>query len=334
MKIMHFISSRGMGRGEVYIDLVNELSKNITITLLIPKNALYKKRIHSSIEIIEYHAYNSRNNPLLLLELWWKIKKNKPDMVHTHFVKASKIFKLLNNLLKIPHIATKHNPRKGKVFNTLPHVIAVSKGVKESIKNNNVDIIYNGVNPIETLAQKKNKIFTLLAVGRLDKIKGYDILINECSKLNFPFQLHIVGDGEERDHLEKLIKKLNLDEQIKLLGFREEIPQLMRNADVVVMSSHSEGFSLVMVESLFYANLFISTKVSGAIEILDDEFLYEHKSFSEKISNIYKNYNNYVDKYTHLKESKKNYLLLSEISQKHIDLYKKLGSQQNEYTIS
>jgi len=77
MKVMHFISSRGMGRGEVYVDLVNALSKSIQVILLIPKGALYKDRVEGTVEIIEYYVHNSRNNPLLFLELWWKIKAVK-----------------------------------------------------------------------------------------------------------------------------------------------------------------------------------------------------------------------------------------------------------------
>ena len=330
MRVMHFVSSRGLGRGEVYVDLVNQLCKHIDVILLMPQGALYKDRINKKVEIIEYSMYNSRNNPLLLCELWWKIKVAKPDIVHTHFVKASQIFNSINKLLHLPHVATKHNPRKGKIFNFLPHVIAVSKGVRESIDNENVHIIYNGVKPVKVSPQRKNEIFTLLAVGRLDKVKGFDILIEECTKLDFPFILQIVGEGNERKHLENVIAKCKLEKKVQLLGFRKDIPQLMKNADIVVMSSHSEGFSLVMVESLFYANVFVSTKVSGATEVLDERFLFDGFNISRKINTIFEQYTEYKDGFTHLKNEAQEKFMLTHIAQEHICLYQYILQESNK----
>lgn len=324
MKVLHFIASTGIGRGEVYVDLVNELCKNIEIILLVPKNALYKERIDKKIEVIEYSAYDSRKNPLLLIEIFWKIKKLKPDIVHTHFGKASEIFYFINKLLNLPHVATKHNPRKGKIFHKIQNVIAVSQGVRESIPNDKVKVIYNGISPIEVFSQKRDEIFTILAVGRLDKIKGFDILIKECAKLDFPFRLQIIGEGKERKNLEYLIHKLGLEENISLLGFRKDIPQLMKNADMVVMSSHSEGFSLVMVESIFYANLFVSTRVSGATEVLEEKFLFDEFNFSQKLNDIYRNYTIFKENYLILTKKIQNKFLLEHIAKEHILYYQSI----------
>jgi len=326
VKVVHFIASRGIGRGEAYIDLVNELCKRIEIVLLIPKDPLYKDRIDDKIEIIEYSAHDSRKNPLLLIEILWKIKKANPDIVHTHFAKATQIFYFINKILKLPHVATKHNPRKGRIFNKIPHVIAVSEGVKQSILNENVKVIYNGINPIEVLPQEKNEKFTILAVGRLDKIKGFDILIKECAKLDFTFRLLIVGEGDERKSLETLIVELGLENKVTLCGFRKDIPQLMRNSEMVVMSSHSEGFSLVMVESIFYANLFISTMVSGAIEILDKKFLIDDFDIATKINHIYLHYNKYEKEFNQLKNKLKDSFLLEHISDEYLNYYKSIVS--------
>ena len=68
--------------------------------------------------------------------------------MHTHFAKATEIF-ADNKLMRLPHVATKHNPRKGKVFNTLENIIAVSQGVADSISVSNVKVIYNGIVPRE-----------------------------------------------------------------------------------------------------------------------------------------------------------------------------------------
>ena len=72
MKICHFIASIGLGRGEFYVDLVNEMANNeeFDIYLLIPENAKFLHRISKKVKVIEYSSKDSRNNPFLYLELF------------------------------------------------------------------------------------------------------------------------------------------------------------------------------------------------------------------------------------------------------------------------
>lgn len=332
--ICHFIASHGLGRGEFYIDLVNEMVEHdaVNLTLVVPSGSKFLPRVNQKINVIEYTSKNTRNNPLLFLELYGIFQKNRFDVVHTHFAKATEIFHLLNKLLGVVHIATKHNPRKGKIFNKMANVTAVSADVAKSIRNDNVKVIYNGLRP-QSVTKKsvENEIFTMIAVGRLDKIKGFDILIKECAKLNFEFLLEIVGDGEERDTLQALIESLALQEKVKLLGFRHDIPQMMQDADLVVMSSHSEGFSLVMVEALFYANLFITTRVSGAIEILDEMFFIDGFDIARKLQAIHEEYDRFHKGYMELAERIKGNFLLDNIVDQYLEYYEAVclkGKQQ------
>lgn len=325
MRIVQFLGSIGWGGLEnVFVTLCNELSKSICVDVIVFKKSAIVQKFDKNINVHLLYSNPSRLNPLLYIELYRLLKKLNPNIVHTHSAKSTQIFYYLNKVLNIPHIATKHNSRKGKIFNKLQNVIAVSKSVKESISHNNVNVIYNAIEPEKILPIDKNKIFTILAIGRLDKIKGFDILIQECAKLNFPFELQIVGEGEERDALEAEIKKMQLDDKINLLGFRKDIPQLMQSADVVVISSHNEGFSLVVIEALFYANVLVSTKVGGSIEILDKRFLIDDFDIATKIDHIYLNYKEYEDEFFVLKNKHKDRFLLSHMANKTISVYKKM----------
>lgn len=325
MKVVQFLASKGWGGLEnVFVSLCNELSKTVEIDVIVFQGSVFIDKFDKNVRIHTLFSNPSRFNPLLYKELYTLIQKLEPDLVHTHGAKTTQIFYYLNRFLDVPHIATKHNSRKGKIFNRLQNVIAVSKGVKDSINHDNVKVIYNGVNPVEVYRQNKDNLFTLLVVGRLDKIKGLDILIKECAKLDFAYRLQIVGEGEERKNLEHLISGLGLEEKISLLGFRKDIPQLMKNADIVVMSSHSEGFSVVMVESLFYANLFISTKVSGTNEVLDERFLFDGFNFSQKLNDVYLNYATYKEQFATLTEEIRDRFILSRISDEHLSLYQNI----------
>lgn len=325
MKVVQFLASKGWGGLEnVFVNLCNEMAKTIDIDVIVFNNSVVSSKFNKNINVHLLYSSPGRFNPFLYMELLRLLQKLEVDIVHTHSAKATQIFSYINIFLSLPQVATKHNSRKGKIFNSLPNIIAVSNGVKESILHENVRIIYNGITTVEVKSQLQNKVFTLLAVGRLDAIKGFDILIQECAKLDFPFQLQIVGEGKEKKNLALLIDKLHLEKQVNLLGFREDIPQLMHNADMVVMSSHSEGFSLVMVESFFYANLFVSTKVSGATEVLDEEFLFEGFNISKKLNDIYKNKSIYKDKYSLLSKEIQDKFLLSKIVKNHIEFYESI----------
>ncbi len=301
MKVCHFVASVGLERGNAFVDLVNVLSEKIEVVIVAPRGARFLGSLSAQVEVKEYQSHNSRFNPLLYLELFRLFRQIAPDVVHTHFAKASEVYCRLNKFLRIPQVATKHNPRKGKIFNKLDHVIAVSKGVAKSITHDNVKVIYNGIKPVVVEPGKKNDAFTICAVGRLDKIKGFDILINEVAKLDFDFILQIAGDGDERKSLEQLIESLDLRDRVELLGFREDIPELLSCADLQVMSSHSEGFSLAMIEAIFYARVFVSTDVSGCDEILNSRLTISGHNISEKITDVHDEYSDYIETFNSIK---------------------------------
>lgn len=322
MKVCHFIASRGLGRGEFYIDLANELSDHCDVSLLVPKDARYLGRISSAISVYLYESRNSRNNPFLLWELIRTIRSIAPDIVHTHFGKATEMFFLINRLLRLPHVATKHNPRKGRIFDRLDHVIAVSERVRTTIRRGSAHVIHNAISPVDIVPRElRPDRFTLIAVGRLDPIKGFDFLLRDLAGLDLDFVLKIVGSGPEEDNLKRLIRELGLQERVELLGYREDIPRLLNEADVVVISSHSEGGPVVALEALFYGNLLISTPVGVVPEILPPELLVEHGDFYATVKKVCLDYGTFAKKFRQLKSTCQAGFLLSNIAKQHIEVY-------------
>lgn len=321
MKICHFIASQGLGRGEFYVDLINELSNTVEIFLVIPRDAKFLSRVSSKVHIIEYSSLDKRYNPFLLIEIYTIIKKIQPTIVHTHFAKSTEIFYFINKFLNIIHVATKHNPRKGKIFNKLSMVTAVSQDVAQSIHSKST-VIYNGITPIHIDHEEKNSIFTIVAIGRLEKIKGFDILIKEITKVKQDFRLNIIGDGKEKNTLNTLIHDVNLQNKVKLLGFKENVPSIIANADLVIVSSISEGFSLVILEAIFYGKLLVSTPVGIAKEILLDDFLIKDYRFAEKISEVIQNYDKLQNAFNTFKQKYQNRFLLKNIATDYINFYK------------
>jgi len=328
MNVLQFIASKGWGGAEKsFVEICNELSKSIQIEVVLFKENQIEERLNPNIKIYRLSSISDRHNPFLYLEFLKLIKKIKPDIVHTHSAKASEIIYYLNKLVSVKQVATKRNPRKGSIFNKINHVTAISQDVEKSISKEDVEIIYNGLLQESTITEKSvNLVFTMLAVGRLDKIKGFDILIREVARLDFPFHLNIIGEGEERKNLETLIVSLGLSEKVSLLGFREDIPALIASSDLVVITSHSEGFGRVVVETLFYGKLIISTKVGISIEILPEALLIDDFEISKKIDTIHNGIEDYYTLFRELKEIRTKEFLVEHIIEQYIDLYQRVSA--------
>lgn len=115
---------------------------------------------------------------------------------------------------------------------------------------------------------------TVIAVGRLVPVKGFDVLIRAIGRLNqsgFPVDCHILGGGELRDKLTAEIAQQNLSDQVFLHGAinQADLPDWYRAADLTVLSSLSEGIPNVLLESISCGTPFVATNVGGVSEIAD-----------------------------------------------------------------
>ena len=143
-------------------------------------------------------------------------------------------------------------------------------------------------------AEAGNFKFNIVAVGRLDKIKGFDLLIRAVNELKFDFELKIYGQGGERQNLQNLIDSLNLQDHVRLCGFCDDVAAALAASHLHVISSRKEGFPVILIEGIFYSPVLISTRVGGISEILSEEFLYEAADLGAKIDEIYRDYGKYV----------------------------------------
>lgn len=116
------------------------------------------------------------------------------------------------------------------------------------------------------------RFFNLVSVGRLTMQKGYDKLIQLMPymlSVNPNLHLYIIGEGEARQKLEDDIKRLNLQDHVRLLGFMDNPYSMMKNMDLFVCSSIAEGFSLVIAEAMIVGLPVVSMKCAGPNELLD-----------------------------------------------------------------
>jgi glycosyltransferase involved in cell wall biosynthesis len=115
--------------------------------------------------------------------------------------------------------------------------------------------------------------FRMLAVGRLHPVKDHAFLVRSCAQLQargLEFHCDLAGDGPERRRLESLIRELNLEERITLLGYTtpEQTDSLYRQADLVVLTSRSEGIPLVLMEAMARGKLVLAPAITGIPELV------------------------------------------------------------------
>ena len=267
MKVVHIVLSENFAGIEQHVD---EILSNISVKdfILICNNSI-AKHFNKDIEIriiknIGRRSFLGKYKLKKLLEVI------SPDIVHTHGSKTTSIINSIKNNYK--HVATVHGiKKKKKVYEKCDLVIGVSNRAIEDI-NNKTLVISNWWNPqLKKSIIRKNKY--ALAVGRLEKVKGFDLLISSWT--NIKTKLVIIGSGKEKENLLNLIKKNNLSNKVEIVDEvkREDLISYYENASVLIVSSRDEGGPRVALEALYLGVPVISTDVGHMQEILPRELL-------------------------------------------------------------
>ena len=154
----------------------------------------------------------------------------------------------------------------------------------------------------------------IVGAGRLIPEKGFDILIEafkEILKTHPTYQLIILGEGKEKQNLERLIKELDLENKVVLKGQVSNVYAYFKIAKVCVVSSRIEGFPNVLLQMMSQNNCVVSTKCTAEIETI----------LGIKIANIEdsKSLSNTILKSLKEDHSKNNILFKSFLDEKSID---------------
>ena len=245
-------------------------------------------------------------DPMTLYDLIQLVNKERIDILHLHGYGATTFGRICGALINIPCIVHEHMfdakiPFYQRVadyflsrFATCS--IAVSKSVRDflvqyrSLDREKVHIIYNGV-PLEAFDIPKPALsssneqpwkikFNIPAsykvigiVGRLNIIKGHSYFLEAAQKvlreyLNVTFL--VVGDGELKGSLKKQCKNLGIDEHVIFTGYCSNVPSLLKEIDIKVIASLSEGVPLTLFEAMAAGCAIVSTNVGGLGEVIEN----------------------------------------------------------------
>lgn len=211
----------------------------------------------------------------------WQVSKYiemfEPEIIHCHLGKAAQLLGKIKP--DIPTVATLHLGYKAKHYGQLDGLICIAdwQNVKLGDYAGAVATIMNWTAPASTVVfdQIENlrsswgadaKTFVVGTVGRLHKIKGYDVLIQAFKETQSPSsKLVIVGGGDEKTALARLVAG---DENIILAGAQTQVAAYYAAFDVFVSASRSESFGLVILEAMAAGCRVIASKTEGALCIL------------------------------------------------------------------
>ncbi|EPA9175579.1 TPA: glycosyltransferase [Acinetobacter baumannii] len=318
MKILFIITSLGMGGAEnVLSNLCDGLIKyNHQIKIICLKGKVIVKPTNKNIEIVSFNLNNLKDLKNTFIDCKRIINEFKPDIVHAHMFHAIIFARLLRLTVRIPKlISTAHSKSFGGLMrailyrltdrmsdiNTNVSFEATEYFIKNKIfKPSNTLTITNGINTEKFFSDrlKRNILreqfgFTVnehifIAVGRFNEAKDYPNLLQSFSILlnnsNINPKLVIVGDGELRPDIEKLIIQHRLEKNVILLGIRKDINNLLNMADTFVLSSAWEGFGLVIAEAMAAEKVVISTDCGGVKEVLGNEYFLVPPKCSEALA--------------------------------------------------
>lgn len=320
------------GIERVVVTLANNLSKFYNYNIkIISINKSYKESIvfdiDNNIEVIFLDYENKYKDSIRscvseLIFINKYIKKNKVDILITTCTYHNVYVAFLKKFLDIKVIASHHeeyssdtekwNKLKKMLYKNLDAVVTLTKFDYYKYKkfNDNVFVIPNAISFERKYQYNKNskKIITL---SRLSIEKSIDYSIKAFERLNKKYsdwELEIVGDGPDRDRLEKIIKNHKLEEFVKISEFEKDVTKKYREAAFTVLTSQKEGFGCILIESKAVGVPVVSFENIGPNEIIQkgiDGFIVEKNNIKELAETMEKLINN---KDLRIEMSKKAYL--------------------------
>lgn len=267
------------------------------------------KNLVDKIEFVDiYREISLINDIRSIIQVYKVIKKYDPDLIYVHSSKAGAVGRLANIVIGKPIIYNPHgwafnmnlSNMKRKVYIFIERllskftdkIIVISN--KENIvakennicrKNNKIEVIINGID-VEKYSNIKfdyskfrkkleipEAVKVIGMVGRITFGKGPDVFVKVAEKISKIYKdcfFIIVGDGEERESIEKLIKEKNLREKFLITGWVDNVYEYINIFDIAMLLTRWEGFGLAIAEYMISGKPIITTNVGAVPELINN----------------------------------------------------------------
>lgn len=305
MRILQVITSLEMGGAEtLVVNLILRLQAlGYTVDLCVFNGIdtpLMQKLKRESPNTTIYTLGRGVYNPFYILKLA-KIMRGY-DIIHTHNSSPQLFVAIANLFTRRKLVSTEHNtsnrkrnwkwyaPIESWMYRQYGHIICISEIAEMKLRdymggdwlnkessiynkistiNNGVDVkaISNALPDAELLSLKKDRKAILMVAGFRNQ-KDQDTVVKALNILDKEkFEVWFAGIGDRMDDVKQLVVSLGITDNVRFLGLRTDIPNVLKAADFIVMSSHWEGLSLSNVEGMSAHKPFIASDVNGLREV-------------------------------------------------------------------
>lgn len=306
LNIAHLIATNFFGGPEKqiieHLMRINQSKFGISLISFIERsmpNELLDRARERKIPTRGLYTWNPFN-PKVIFDLISILRRDKIDILCTHGYKANIIGRIASWIIKIPEIIfsrgwTAEN-KKIRLFECLDrwfircadHIVSVSEGQKEKLLKlqmipEKISVVHNGIDPDNIKIESKSFIraelgidgnsYLVVSAGRLSPEKNFGGLI-EAAKIvterNKNITFIVYGEGFLRKELEQKILDIGLKNRFLLLGFREDFLSVLKDIDIFVLPSFTEGLPNVLLEAYALRKPVVATNVGGNPEIVLD----------------------------------------------------------------
>lgn len=303
MRILHVINSLSIGGAEKLLSELVPLQINegnqVDVIRFAPGETDFACRLKDAgVKVLTLgHREKDIYNPLIIFKLMRYI--NKYDLVHVHLFPAQYWVAIAAWLQrsKTCLITTEHSTdnRRRKligfkwidrfIYSRYHKVVAISDKTAESLSRylqskDRICVINNGIDLIQVQNAVPLDIYDLihipkgstiiLQVARFSEQKDQDTVIRSLKYLPDSYHIVFVGDGPRRKECENLAQNEEVRNRTHFCGTRNDVPGILKAVDIVVMSSHCEGFGLAAVEGMAVGKPVVASDVPGLAEVIKD----------------------------------------------------------------
>lgn len=347
------------------VPLLNANKKVVTqadvLLLTDAKNVFEKDLLDMGVQV-DIVPLRSLRNPLNIFFIHKYIRLRGYDIVHVHLFPANYWTSIAIKMIKKnpPKLVTTehstHNKRREKkflkvveknIYSTFDRVISISQETQNNLvewldigKNElspKFSIIENGVDIIrykEALPYNKSELGhfretdkLICMVGRFSEQKDQETLIRAMKYISNNVHLLLIGEGSLLNEKKALSNSLGLERQIHFMGFRSDIDRIFKTVDLIVLSSHWEGFGLVAVEGMATGKPLIASNVPGLREVVSNAGVLftrgDAEELAQKINELLCN-NELMKKVSERCQERAQYYTLDKMTDEYLNVYKEL----------
>jgi glycosyltransferase involved in cell wall biosynthesis len=286
------------GGGEVWmLTLIKELvRRGYKVTLVCKKESEIIKHVDNSLDVLPLRITGDFD-PFTISRLVKIYKKRKIDIVIANVGKDIRLAGLAAKFVSDISVVALHqvdreiknNLRYRFTYNSLADIIVVNSIATKNtllksapwLSDKKIKVIYHGIDNEKYSDSKTKSLRSQLGISTQEKIIGFigrlsvqkgikymldafRLVANKTNNVHFI----IVGTGELEGMIKDFTTSFNLENRIHLLGFRNDIPDLMRTFDIFLLPSIWEGFGIVLIEAMAAGKPVVATKTSSIPEIV------------------------------------------------------------------